>query len=79
MGEATPPPSQGIAHWEALAAEADERAAYEESRGSSGAAHRSKAETYRRAAEANRLEATTGQHHCVCCLSPNKGHGGIHR
>jgi len=59
-----------IIHWAALAVEARERAAYEESRGSSGVAYRNKAETYDRTAKAMRLELLTGVWHCVCCLNP---------
>lgn len=57
-----------IQHWLSLAAEADSAGAYEEGRGSSGAAYRAKAETYRRTAESLRLEVATGKPHCVCCL-----------
>lgn len=61
---------ESIAHWEKLATEADAFAAYEESRGSSGAAYRENARTYRRTAESLRLQESTGLWHCVCCLKP---------
>lgn len=55
------------------ALEHDQRAAYEETRGSSGSAFRNKAETARKAARALELEQETGSAHCVCCLKPFKG------
>lgn len=61
--------------WEALAESAERLASYYESRGEYGGVARNKADTYRRTATALRLEITTGKHHCVCCLSPDKGHG----
>ena len=64
-----------IAHWERLAREQDDWAAYEESRGSSGAAARNRAESYRRAARADELERETGLPHCSCCLKPLKAKG----
>lgn len=59
------------------ALEHDQRAAYEESRGSSGCAFRNKAEMSRRAAQALKLEQETGTAHCVCCLKPFKGHSSL--
>lgn len=68
--------SEHAAQWEKLAVEADEHAAYLESRGEHAGAWREKAHTYRRTVEALKLEAETGTWHCVCCLKPIgvKGH-----
>lgn len=60
-----------IDHWRALATASDARAAYEDARGSSGVAHRNKAESYRAVARALELERDTGQPHCPCCLKPS--------
>lgn len=57
-------------HWLQLAEEAERMATYLESRGEFGGTYRNKAETYRRTAEALRLEAATDLFHCVCCLKP---------
>jgi hypothetical protein len=60
-------PAESAAHWEALATEAEAFGAYEESRGSSGAAWRAKVATYRDCAASLRAEAATGEPHCMCC------------
>lgn len=62
--------AESIAIWSKLASDAEEFAAYEEARGSSGAVYRNKAETYRRTVRALELERETGIAHCVCCLRP---------
>ncbi len=66
---------ESIAHWEALASEAEEMARWNRERGldlsapgSSPGDHR--AQTYRRAAEALRIERDTGVSVCVCCYKP---------
>lgn len=49
--------------WEALAEEQDMI---------DGEPAKARARTYRRTAEAMRMEAKTGTPHCACCLSPTK-------
>ncbi len=63
-------PSSGAEHWESLAEEEDRKAAWDDVHVGSGAASRNKAAVYRRAADAARLQETTGEPHCVCCLKP---------
>lgn len=66
---------ESIKHWRALAKEALDFAAYEESRGAFGGVFRNKADTYERTARSLELELATGKGHCVCCLKPGKSHG----
>ncbi len=66
---------ESIAHWVALAVEAEEFASYEEAMGWSGASYRNKAELYRRTARALRMEMETGRPHCACCLKPQGARG----
>lgn len=58
------------AHWDALAEEADRIGDCEKSRGRYDGVQRNKAETYRRTAEALRIEDRTGVSVCVCCHKP---------
>ena len=71
-----------IKHWEALAVAAENEAARDRAAGrdlsqpgQSPGDHR--ARSYRRLVEALRLEASTGIHHCSCCLKPT-GAGRVH-
>jgi hypothetical protein len=57
-----------IVHWEALAVEQERAIA--EGFACCPEASRAKASTYRRTAEALRLEERTGIWHCSCCLKP---------
>lgn len=57
-------------HWDALTEEALRMAEWNDAHVGSGAPQRHKAETYRRAAQASRLEVSTGKPHCSCCLRP---------
>lgn len=66
-------------HWERLAAEAEDLAAWDRAHGidlsSPGASpgdHR--ARSYRVTAQALRLEATTGRPHCTNCLGDHPNH-----
>lgn len=60
-------------HWERLAAEADRMAVWETEHGRHPGAYPAKAQTYRDAARASRLEADTGLSHCCCCFKPVGG------
>lgn len=57
-------------HWEGLAKEEDEWAAYEASRGRYAGVHANKAVLFRRTAEALWMEDRDGRPYCVCCLKP---------
>jgi hypothetical protein len=57
-------------HWEALAADALRMAEWNDTHIGSGAPQRHQAETYKRTAEALRIEARTGVPHCSCCMKP---------
>lgn len=59
---------KAIAHWDALAIEQDRHIA--EGITLCPQASKSKADLYRRTAEALRIELRTGQPHCACCLKP---------
>jgi hypothetical protein len=67
--------AESIAHWNQLAVEADERAAWDEVHVGSGVASRNKAQNYRDAARALELEAATGKPHCACCHKPTGAPG----
>jgi hypothetical protein len=62
--------------WDNLAAEKAAWGNYEASRGDRAPAAYNLATACKRAAEALRLHASTGEEHCVCCLKPMSIHAG---
>ena len=58
-------------HWERLAEEQDDWAAWERSFGRYDGVHKSKAVLFRDAAKSLRLTAETGIHHCSCHFIPS--------
>jgi hypothetical protein len=71
-------------HWERLAVESEQLAAWDRERGidlarpgSSAGDHR--ATTYRATAKALRLEAETGRPHCSSCFGAHANHQHGHR
>jgi hypothetical protein len=63
--------AEAAQHWEYLAEQEDRMAEYTDqhaARLGSSLAYRAKAETYRKTAASLRLEASTGEWHCSCCL-----------
>lgn len=61
--------AESAEHWNRLANEAEDCAAYEDSRGSSGVAYRNKAAMFRATVVSLHLLEETGEWHCVCHLS----------
>lgn len=71
-------------HWERLAVEAEVQAKWDRDHGidlsnPGGSAGDHKAATYRRTAQALRLEAATGRAHCSLCLKDHPNHLHGHR
>lgn len=76
--------ASSIAHWERLATEAEARARWNRDHGvdlspPGGSPGDHRARTFRRTAEALRLELRTGRPHCSLCLGDHPNHHHPHR
>lgn len=61
-------------HWEALAVAQEDIAKHDAQLGHDVSAHYARAESYRRTAQAIRLEIKTGRPHCSNCLGDHPNH-----